>query len=483
MKNYAGFPMMMAVRTEAINAQLASIFDSSDDLPKSWQLPDASSGDDPGWQLTVDEFGPPQIDFNTQNAGTQACRLILPIVTGSFATYSVDMTTKPPSVTQNTMPLNGVKIFATTPINKVVHSQFSDEEFEVQALYADLEQVGLVDFELSKEIDVAVLGTVKASLQTVIQNKLRDMGKKNPTALLFGNVSIPKLPDCRKALGPLAPRACAHTVVGGDLGWGGGSLFYLLWLDDPSTMPTGSDAGLLNYDWGHYYSQATLLLSDSLFLKQFLIPAMQKQYPGIKFSVTEGDVNNRMNASFAENESEANIKKASSLAQLTDNYGFSASGMNNPTFTKFDMWIPGEAIRIDYEFTFEKPVLSVPTYYKATGQSNIIVTMKDGQLQATVDSNKPKVEELADDIWSEIAKDVIEGLSLGFASWGYLGDQQGALDLGSAFRLSFNSDVSLLPTLFQLPGQAVFTFKGAQLQNGLLIGCEYSTDQSRFSCP
>lgn len=504
MKNLAGFPMLMAVRPEAINAQLASIFNNTDDLPKKWSLPEEPTKGDPdyatkledynntGWNLTVDKFAAPQIDFNAQNAGNQACRLILPIVTGSFTTYSVVMNKGKPEVVPTSVKLDGVKIYATTQVNKIVHTQFTDEEFEVQALYADLEQISLVDFALSQEIDVAVLGTVKSSLQTVIQDKLADMGKQNPTALLFGQVSIPKLTRCKAVVGALAPTACTYTVAR-RLKDEDGSLVYLLWMDDPSAMPHGSEAGLLNYDWGMYSTQATLVISAAVFLEKFVVPALQQAYPGIKFTLTGGDTNAEVNYLFDERSwGDSNSRKAlaSDLqrviakASLTDNYAFSYDGLDSPVFTKMDVWINGEAIEIDYEFTFQHRVMALFEHYKATGKTSIIVGMKDGKLQTSVDNKQPTVQKLQEDFWTDIAQGLGIGFSLGLGYIGYDADQKKGIDLGKSFTMNFAANVSPLPSLFQLPGRAVFAYNDVQLKMGqLLFGCAYSTDQSRVTCP
>jgi hypothetical protein len=263
----SGFPMVMAVSKDAINAQLAKVYGQSTHEAEMFpHVPWDLGPDDESWKLTVKQFAAPTVDFNTPVK--MGCRMLMTIITGQFTTWVFKgMKNGKPEMEEQNISLDGLTMYLTTPMKQVKHDSWQDELFEVQALYADLENMHSIEFDLSKDMKLAVLGQVESSLQTVFADYIRNYGNIHPHTLLFGAV---KIPSVEETTGLLKPSALAYstTTVTSDYDTPLNSyLNYLIWTGDSVSIPTGDSAGAFNAPLARSGAPATFVISEATVLE------------------------------------------------------------------------------------------------------------------------------------------------------------------------------------------------------------------------
>jgi hypothetical protein len=280
----SGFPMVMAVSKDAINAQLAKVYGQSTHENATNEKPTKVKGEstdkvemfphvpwnlgpkDESWILDVTQFAAPTVDFNTTIK--MGCRMLMTIMKGQFTTWVFKgMKNGKPEMEKQNISLDGLTMYLTTPMKQVKHDKWHDVLFEVQALYADLENMHSIEFHLSKDMKLAVLGQVESSLETVFADYIRNYGRTHPHALLFGAVKVPPVAD---TIGLLKPSAVAYTTTNvkseNDAPLNG-YLNYLLWTDVSASIPTGDSAGAFNVPLARSGAPATFVISEATVLE------------------------------------------------------------------------------------------------------------------------------------------------------------------------------------------------------------------------
>jgi hypothetical protein len=468
--------MLLAVTETAINNQFKDVSLKTHDLPDSWGLPEKphegekdyeakkKEYDDAGWHFIVEKFSAPQVDFNTNVK--QGCRLIMGIEKGEMSSWTIKMQGGKPIPKQLIIPLDGLKLYVITPMRQLVHPTWSDEQFQVQALFADLSNLQNVDLDstaMSTDIKAKIGGPTESSIQTLVADKLKDVGKKNKTALMFGAVKIPVIPESQRTVGPMAPKAAKYSVHK-QLDQNGhyltGSLNYLLWLDDPNQMPTGEAVGVFNEGWVELGQDAELVVSESYYLSHFLVPALREQYKGINFDIEDGSATAGIGAT----------------ATLTGGgCEFKIDGLDHCFYDKFNIDIKSNIVKIDYSYTFRHKSIGTWDHYRATGTSKIIVEWKNGKLVSTIQTPQPKVESTDSGVrnwFKEFGEGMLIGFSLGAAAKAILNADDGVYDNAKGAADMVKS-VQTVPTLCMLPGKAVFHYTQGKLDGQLRFNCSY----------
>jgi len=277
-KDIAGYKLVLALHEAEINKALASTGVQTHDLPTHWTL----QGDKGAWRFDV-EFKPPQIDFNTNILN--GCRLKLEVTSGAYSSFAFEGLDEnsAPIMKKTKLDLKGMVFFITTPMNKR-QQDGGDELFTPQAIYAELTQVKDVTFsdEHAQKVDMA--GSQQVELQTLIKQKLAEIGEEKPDALLFGKVNVPKTESSGQAFKVIGTDFSVTRIMDGST-YSGGVLNFLL-LTDGDEHQTAVAAGvlpttLLQQDSKHEYWPGALVISDYLLLEKVFMPQvlewLQKQ--------------------------------------------------------------------------------------------------------------------------------------------------------------------------------------------------------------
>jgi hypothetical protein len=286
----AGYPMVMSVSQNAINKKMAMEYQSGDDSRRFPSVPWNLGPDDGSWKLEVDQFAAPEVDFNTPLE--MGCRLKMTIMNGHFTTWVFKgMVGGKPNMEEQNVSLNGLTMYVTTPMRQLKHDTWSDELFECQALFADLENMREIVFDLNSAMRLAILGSVESYLKTVIADYITEYGNAHPQALVFGAVKIPKIATADQTTGLLKPSALAFSVfkITNPGGYVSGNLNYLMWKEDPKAIPTGAAAGVFNASLVRPGEQATFIISEATVLETIANSLIKTQFgANIDLGLTRG---------------------------------------------------------------------------------------------------------------------------------------------------------------------------------------------------
>lgn len=455
----AGFPMVLAVSQDAINGQLAKVYGLSTNGPTMFPcVPWDLKGDNNSWTVTVDQFAAPEVDFNTPV--TMGCRLKMKIIKGHFSTFSVDASVDPPKVVTIDKPLDGLSMYVTTPMQKLHHDQWSDEEFEVQALFADLEHMSLVELDLSDPtIKIAISGTIKAALETVLADRIKAIGKANPQVLLFGAVKIPKIPKAKQSSGPLAPSASAYstTVTNTSKGvYETGDLNYLLLLGGDKTLPTGAATGAFTHSLRIEGAAATLVLSEEAVMNTFVIPAIKSAWPGISLNITPD--------SFVS----ATPAKATLASDLS--FTITSGGDTYPsTLTECTVTISGAVVTINFKMKTTIDHWSGDIHATTTGYETITFSFENGKLTQQKNAPTPTTT-TSSNLFTRILGDII---TVGFDEIGRMNTTVKGENAIDAIASNMDTAVQSVFSTILLPGEAVFKFESEKLDGQMFVVASY----------
>lgn len=290
LNDLSGFPMVMAVSEDAINAQMAKVFGQSthetDMFPHvPWKL----GPEDGSWDLTVEQFAAPKVDFNTSNP--MECRMLMTVLKGQFSTWVFKgMVGGKPNMEQQDVSLEGITIYVTTPMRQVKHDKWSDEVFEVQSLFADLENMKMIEFDLSAHTKLAVLGSVESELQNVLGDYIRGYGKVHPQALLFGAVRVPTVEQTTGLLTPSAVAFSTTATRSQSNAYESGNLNYLIWTGSPQSIPTSNLAGVFDSSLLRPGASATFVISEATVLDTIARSVIRadQDFANIDLALTHG---------------------------------------------------------------------------------------------------------------------------------------------------------------------------------------------------
>ncbi len=284
-QDLAGYPMVLAMSQEMVNKRLADVSQKTHDLPDGWTL----TPDDGSFTLDI-KFEAPQVDFDTTT--TNGCRLVMKVKEGNFSTETIVKVDDPvhpghkkSDIQELAIDMTGNTFYITVPVSQIKHDSVDDTIFEVQSIFADLTSVHNVDLQLAKNQEAAIAGATKAALETVIHDATIQWGKDHPDALLFGKVNIPAIDPASQTQGKLKPKKSSYSAtksVDASNQYVTGALNFLLWLEDKA-LPTGDAIGvfndlLLTKDSSGKYVPATLVLSDTVILRDYLLPTLIDKY-------------------------------------------------------------------------------------------------------------------------------------------------------------------------------------------------------------
>jgi hypothetical protein len=470
-----GFPMLMSVSQDAINRRLSEMSLASHQFPSTWELPEPPT--DVGahdyqeeleayrnsvWHLKVFEFYPAQIDFNSPDV--QGCRLLLKIKRGEFTSWSPILTEHGPTIQPVEVDLANLSLYISTPMKQVAHPHPDPNYFSVNRLFVDLENVSMVDLDtasLSRDMQLKVGSSLESGLKNIIFNKLRRIGKNKPDTLLFGEVKIPdrSIPANQREIYPTSLHFSTYKISDSTGDYVTGNLNYLLWFSNPANMPSGDAVGLFNHSWVLPDHDATLVMSDGFYLHNFIIPALLEKYPGIQLKLHRGSWGAGQQA----------------MVEMQNEVYFDLPGLDRCRFTYIHVYIQKEQIFIDYEYRFRHKTVGTWDHYKATGRTIIYISFSDGQFISQTIAPPPVVKSTDSGVrnfFKDMGKGILAVGSFGIAFNSLFNAAEGAYT--QAIGLSgLNQEVALVPSLFELPGQASFHFNTGLLHNNLFVGCNY----------
>ena len=355
--------------------------------------------------------------------------------------------------------LDGLTLYVITPMKQVVHDTWSDKFFQVQGLFADLENVKRVDLDLDQDVRVAFLGTMKASLETVLSDRLKEIGKNDPQALLFGAVKYPIIAASEESMGLLKPSASTYSTVripNLPNDYQRGDLNYLLLLDNNKSIPAGAAVGAFNQSLIRNNADATLVLSDALLLEKFLKPILEASWPGISLTIDRGLFDSKP----------AGMYLAGDL-----NFGLTINGRGrNAYLKKCNASVQGEKIVIDYSYeTSIYALIGGDIECDVTGTQTITLTSENGILKQTIDKPTPNVHTHGNDIGRAFA----DILTLGFNELARKNTTSEGIDSINDFTSTILADAQTALSAFLLPGKAVWNFSSATLNGQLYIQASY----------
>lgn len=461
----AAFPMVMAVSQDAINAQMALVYGRSthekDMFP---HVPWNFGAEDGSWGVSVEQFAAPEVDFDTQL--DNGCRLKMTIMRGQYNSFQLKkenghlvMKDGVPVTERVAVTLSGETMYVTTPMKQVRHDAWTDEYFEVQGLFADLENCHRVELELSEKLRVAIGGGPTAALETLLADRIKEIGGKDPQGLLFGAVKIPAIKEDEQSKGPLKPSASTYSTVKimKSGAYTGGDLNYLLLTNDVHEIPAGGAVGVLDHSLRRDGDKATLVLSDALVLEQCMKPVLEAAKPGIKLKLDRGDV----------------VAGVPAKLYLEEHYGF---GMEingrgrSATLTKCESTVIGNKIHMAYHV--ESSVYQVVKDLDCSidGYQDILLKEQDGKFTYTIDSPKPNTHVDDPPLGLRIIFDV---LTLGFNELALKLSTDSAKDSMEDVFTGLLSQAQLVLDMLVLPGEKVWEYKAGALDGQLYISARY----------
>ncbi|MEM7215686.1 MAG: hypothetical protein AAF423_09090 [Pseudomonadota bacterium] len=466
--NIAGFPMVMSVSDKAINAQLNRVYGQSTHEKEMFpHVPWNFGPDDLSWGVSVEEFEAPQVDFDTDIKG--GCRLLMTIKRGQYTSDTIkrykDKDGKiHKKIESVSLELGNMTIAVTTPMRQIKHPTWSDENFEVQALFADLENVHRVDVDLSKNPKVAHSGSIKADLETLFKDQIEALGEKYPAgsegALLFGAVKKPLIPKAAQSSGPLKPSASTYSTFRSPQApapYKEGELEYMLLIDDDTTFPTGGTVGVMDKSLLLTDKKATLVVSDTILLEKVMKPLLEKAYPKIKLKVEPGDM-------FAGRKAKLHLTESYEFGMDINDHSRTAH------LTKADVVIDGNKFRMDYHI--DTSVYQAVKDLDATidGYQEIILTDKGGTFDIKI--NAPEPDHHVDDppLGLRILFDI---LTVGFNELALKLSTDSAGDDMDNDAQKMLTDTKLALTSFLLPGKAVWNYDTSVLDGHLYVAANY----------
>jgi hypothetical protein len=455
----AGFPMVLALSDDAINEKFAELYGkSTNETEKFPHVPWVLEGDKKGWSLSVERFTAPSIDFDTDTVN--GCRLKMKIVSGGFKTYSVKMPEGGgmPTVEEIKISLDGVTLYIVSTVSTIEHEEWSDDYFKAQSLFMDLERVKNVTLDLSLYQDVAIMGSTKAALETVLQKQIEEIGKKNPQALLFGAVKLPRIPDAEKSSGPLKPTQSTYSVsVNRDGGaYQGGALNYLLLDKALNEFKRGNAAGVFDHALVRDGAKGTLVISDASILESFVKPALLAQWGDANLVLERGLFGGK----------KARLALAGDLA-----FGVTLDGHDrSATLTRLDVQIMGSVIKVEYTWNSSFYHWDADIHAEMTGYQNISIVEQNGELVQTVVAPEPHIATTDTNLVARVFGDI---LTAGFDELGRKGTSDSGKESMQAITKNFLGASKSAIDAFILPGGAAWNFMSAKLDTQLFIKLTY----------
>jgi len=463
----AGYPMVLAMSQDMINARLKDVSQKTHDLPSGWDL----KGSNHQWSLKV-TFENPQIDFNTNLKN--GCRLILKIKSGGVITHTVDFDHPDKdghySAKKVLTDLTGNYFYVTTPMSHIHHDKFDDADFLVQSIFADLTNTHSVEFKIAHNTKINLAGVPPASLETLISDQIKAYGKEHPDALIFGKVTIPKVAADQQTTGKLKPQKSSYSTTHvGEIGdnYLTGALNFLLWID-ASDAPTGGAIGefndlLLTKDSHGNYSPATLVISDTVILERYITPKMVDTYKNKDGSKPTFNTVARTGGA------NAKVSLASTFTKSTDKGHFQYNSID------LEYNAAKHSYRISYQGQAKAEHWSGDIKADVNGTIDIVFVMDvEGKISTTTSHNMNK--KWADKSFGNIMGDII---TFSLDEIGIANRTQDIQDMCSNINANLGTNIKGSLDAIELPGQkAVFTYSSIVNSGPLNLTCAYKPDPS-----
>ena len=448
----AGYPMVMAVSQDAINAQMAKVYGQStrntDMFPHvPWNL----GPEDGSWSLTVDQFAAPEVDFDTPNE--HECRLKMKITSGTFSWFTIKLEGGKPKVDRVNMKLDGLMMYLTTKMNEIKHTEWCDELFEVQTLFANLHHIHRIQLDMPNTQIVNVAGERQASLETILVERITELATTDANSqLLFGDVEVPIVPASVQSSGPLKPSACTYSTVkikNESGGYKSGGLNYLLLLDGKD-FPTEKEAGVFQSSPAFSAGMTMLVVSDATVLDKIVKPLLEKRWPGIKLQ-THG----------SSKPVKIDLTEFYASVIMMEGEGGHLNRARNATLTNCKATVSDSQIVIDYTFN--------TSIYGVLSDTNVIASGKKS-MEFGEGPNRRLISKVIDQALTLNNKN---GL---YTNW-TTGNREGnGLTAIAGYCVSGNED-SL--GAMMLPGEAVWSYAGQALHSELYLAASYPIAEAR----
>ncbi|UTV26669.1 hypothetical protein [Photobacterium atrarenae] len=464
-KGLSGFPMVLAVSEHAINQDMARVFGqqrtNQSTFPKvPWVLKESKGK----WTVNIDEFYAPEVDFNTPVKN--GCRLKMQVKHGNLTYYSLVEKDGEMTAEKRSQNLDELTFYVVTPMRSIEHEQWSDEDFQVQAIFMDLSRISKIDLiNTSEKIEVDI-GAFEVGLANIIKKQLEQLAEDDPEAVMFGAVKIPRIQQKFKTKGPLKPTAFTYSTYKHieNKVYRSGDLNFLLMLDDDE-LPTGN-VGNFSQSFVLPGNGISLAVSGGTMLEKFVLPTLKLNF-GYKcrFKVDHGSIESGTPAT----------------ATLSENVT-----LNNPdnikktTLRKCDVKCEGEGIKVDYEILFVVDHWAGDEKVTATGTIDIHYQNVNGKITQEINASELDIVKRDFDWWGRIFSNI---LTLGFNEWGRWATMTDAFDSIEDFNNQFDDAFNEVFASFMRPGKAVLKYSGDisfQAVSGLSSGADYQHDPAKM---
>lgn len=465
-KELSGFPLVLSISEDEINEQLAKVYgearDKNDMFPYvPWQLTDEETDD---WQLNIDEFYAPNIDFNTMTEN--GCRLKMKVKKGNFTYYSMVKKNGKRMIEEKELNLAKCSFYITTPMHKIKHEEWSDEVFQVQSVFMDLTRVKKVEIvDLNNSIKVKI-GSVLVGLAEIIKNKIEDIGRLNTKTFLFGSVKIPQIKEEFRTKGSLTPTSFTYSTHKQEENghYQTGDLNFLLMLDNKD-IPEGA-VGKFSQSFILDDCGITLVIAGGTILEKFIVPSLVSNFgPDCNFTINYGNSESGMPAS-------AKLVKHTAISAPKD--------IKTATLEKCNVTCKSGQVRADYEILFVVGHWAGDEKITATG--NIVYEFKtvNGKVTQDITSSELEIENRDFDWWGRIFAGI---LTLGFNEWGRWSTMTDAFKSIDELNEQFDKEIGELFNVFILPGKAVIKYSGEtefEANTGLSFGATYYSNKHKL---
>jgi hypothetical protein len=457
----AGFPMVLAVSEDEINRKFAEIYGNASNGPETFPHMPWKALKGKGWELDVDAVSAPHIDFKTNTKN--GCVLRMTIQSGQFTTFKMVMpdTDGMPDpadikVVPTTIPLDGLELTVTATISKIENKEWSDKDFSAQALFMDMTTIKAVEVTVGNNLQFDISGTTKASLETLLHDKIKALAVEHPNQLLFGAARLPR--NVKETTGPLAATASGFstTVNSDEDGNQKGAVNFLLCNKSMPDIRHSNGAGVFDHCLLHGDDKATLVISDATILEHFVKPALMSNWVGVDLSL--------------ERHGTGSVPSKLGFIGSFD-FGVTLDGHDrSATLKKLVATIKNDLITVDYNWTSSVYHWSADIHVEVSGTQTIQLVMQNGKLTAIPKADKPHIATTDTNLAARIAGDIF---SIGIDEIGRLGTSM----KGKKSMHSIHDDIlsHITPSLgnFILPGKSVLQYVSAHLDRHLYVSATY----------
>ncbi|GGF04257.1 hypothetical protein [Hymenobacter cavernae] len=476
------------ISTAEINRKMAEVYNKTDNFPKAWTASEPVEGQtssgkpkQPRWKLEATEIDGPQVDFASDlKDGVQ---LDTTVEKGTFTHKIIN---DDDEVEDKEIPLDKVQFRLNTSMKGVVHEAGKgdtvDQDFTVQALYADLDDPKLItSIDTSKALEFDAPDDTKRSVAQVLLDMAKDPRYKNH--YVFG---CSKLPLVQKTVGPFTPRYLKFTTYTGSQP---GTLNWNLMVDaaNPVAGPDASNmqAGIFDENPLPANAPGVMIISYGKIIEELVVPHGLDAF-GLIASQWKSDPDN------------VQSKFSGSSITLTDSKTY--TGEFNSARNTIQPDPANSRIRIDFELDNVQQMKVIyppanshgtpppanwnynpqpvgPPKYRVQWSGYISFSLDSkGNLTASYSQDSSsdfKIEKTEDEaIWMRILEDIF---SLGFHELGlFLDDNTFHDSISSAVNGKSGNVTNSLVNAVELPGGAVFGFETIDwINEGLRIHLKY----------